>query len=119
MWISISDLRDLWLISRGQLQSLWGRNEKREWDMINVVAYFELADDSDWLSSPNRAEFLASLGTKARTFIEAEDPHRVVAFLEVPNLETVVEAMKDRAVIARLILQGVKMDTYRFFLEEK
>ena len=56
--------------------------------MVNVIASFEVADSSKWLSSSSRAD-----------------------------LETVMEALQDQALIARMILQGVKMNTCRFFLE--
>ncbi len=86
--------------------------------MVNAIAHFEIAEDSDWLSSSSRADLHDFLGIKSRIFVDAEDPHRVSTLLEMPNLESVVEALRDQAVIASMILHGIKMDTFRLLIEK-
>ena len=87
--------------------------------MPNAIAHFDVSDGAKWLTSLSRDSFLASLGISARVFIDPENPDHIAMFVDVPeiNINSALESLQSPAVMARMIVDGVDITTFRVLLE--
>ena len=86
--------------------------------MPTVIAYHEIKDAKHWLSSPKREEFFGPLGvTNIRTFVDPQRPTRGAVLMDVPDLDTVMEAVRTQAGADAMDHDGVLPETLVVLLE--
>lgn len=86
--------------------------------MTTVIAYHEVDDGAHWLTSPRRQALFDPLGVTERTFIDPENPNRIVLLLEVPNMASFLSSLESDEAKASMVLDGVKFETFTIFTEK-
>jgi hypothetical protein len=79
--------------------------------MTTVMIFHEVDDVDHWLSSPKRDEFFHSHGMTVRTFVDPEGTNQVGLIAEVPDLDTLNEALQTEAAAEAMKHDGVRPDT--------
>ena len=79
--------------------------------MTTVIAFHEIDDSDQWLSSPKREEFFGALGVSVRTFIDPGNPHNAAVLLEVPDMAALEEALQTQEAAEAMKADGVRADT--------
>jgi hypothetical protein len=84
-----------------------------------VIAHHDVKDTKHWLASPKREEFFGPLGvTNIRTFVDPQNPTHVAVLMDVPDMDTVMAAMRTDAAAAAMDHDGVLADTLVLLVEE-
>lgn len=87
--------------------------------MPTVIAHHDVKDTKHWLASPKREEFFGPLGvTNIRTFVDPQNPTHVAVLMDVPDMDTVMAAMRTDAAAAAMDHDGVRADTLVLLVEE-
>jgi hypothetical protein len=85
--------------------------------MPTVLAFHDVDDVDQWLSSPKRAELFGSAGVSVRTFRDPKGSNRVGLILEVPDMAVVQEILERDETAAAMEHDGVRPETL-LILEE-
>ena len=86
--------------------------------MPTAIAYHDVKDKDHWLASPKREEFFGPLGiTNIRTFVDPQNPTRVAALMDVPDMDAVMGAMQTEAAAEAMAYDGVLADTLVILVE--
>jgi hypothetical protein len=86
--------------------------------MPTVIGHHDVKDTAHWLASPRREEFFGPLGiTNIRTFVDPKNPNHVALMMDVPEMETLMEAMQSPDAAAAMDHDGVLGDTLVILIE--
>lgn len=85
--------------------------------MTTVMIFHEVDDVDHWLSSPKREEFFKPRGMSVRTFVDPAGTNRVGLIAEVPDMDTLNEALQTDAAAAAMKHDGVRPDTIVMLVE--
>lgn len=85
--------------------------------MTTVMIFHEVDDVDHWLSSPKRDEFFNPRGMTVRTFVDPEGTNRVGLIAEVPDMDTLNEALQSEAATEAMKHDGVHPDTIVMLVE--
>jgi hypothetical protein len=86
--------------------------------MPTVFGYHDVKDRDHWLASPKREEFLGPLGvSNIRTFVDPQNPTRVGALMDVPDMETLQTAMETEGAAEAMAHDGVLPETLVVLVE--
>ncbi len=86
--------------------------------MPTIIGYHDVKDTAHWLASPRRAEFFGPLGvTNIRTFVDPQNPTRVAALMDVPDMDAVMAAMQTPGAAEAMEHDGVVADTLVILVE--
>lgn len=85
--------------------------------MATVINFFEAHDGAKWLASPRRDNLFAPLGITTRTFTDPENPNRMAMLMEIPDEDAALQGLNSAATKATMVLDGVKMETFRLLIE--
>lgn len=79
--------------------------------MTTVMIFHEVDDVDHWLSSPKRDEFFNPRGMTVRTFVDPGGTNRVGLIAEVPDMDTLNEALQTEDAAAAMKHDGVRPNT--------
>ena len=85
--------------------------------MATVLIFHEVDDVDVWLRSPKREEFFGPIGITTRTFIDPTGTNRVGLVAEIPDLETLQEALATEAAADAMKTDGVRPETIVMLVE--
>ena len=85
--------------------------------MATVLIFHEVDDVDAWLRSPKREEFFGPRKMTARTFIDPTETNRVGLVVDVPDLETLQEALATEAAADAMKTDGVRPETIVMLVE--
>jgi hypothetical protein len=85
--------------------------------MMTVVIFHEVDDVDHWLASPKRDEFFNPRGMTVRTFVDPAGTNRVGLIAEVPDMDTLNEALQTEAAAEAMKHDGVRPDTIVMLVE--
>lgn len=86
--------------------------------MPTVFGYHDVKDRDHWLASPKREEFFGPLGVKnIRTFVDPQNPTRVGVLMDVPDMETLQQAMETEGAADAMAHDGVLPETLVILVE--
>ncbi|MBL0371324.1 hypothetical protein JJB09_04725 [Rhizobium sp. KVB221] len=87
--------------------------------MPTIVAYHNITKGADhWLKSPKRKEFFGALGvTNIRTFVDGQDPTRAAVLMDVPDMDTVKQALQSKAAADAMEYDGVVPESIVILVE--
>ena len=85
--------------------------------MATVLIFHEVDDVEAWLRSPTREEFFGPLGMTTSTFIDPTKTNRVGLVVDVPDLETLQEALATEAAADTMKTDGVRPETIVMLVE--
>jgi hypothetical protein len=84
--------------------------------MTTVISTFEVDDGAKFLASTRR-EQMKMRGIATRIFTDPENPNRIILLMEMPDLDTALQGLNSAASRAAMVLDGVKMETFRLHIE--
>lgn len=88
--------------------------------MPTVIGYHDVTDTDHWLSSPKREEFFGPLGvTNIRTFVNPDQPTKVGVLMDVPDMETLANAMQTPGAAEAMAHDGVLPETLVILVEQR
>jgi hypothetical protein len=79
--------------------------------MPTLLAFHEVDDVDQWLSSPKREEVFGPLGITVRTFRDPEGSNRVGLIAEIPDMAEWQELMESEAGADAMKFDGVRPET--------
>ena len=79
--------------------------------MTTLLITHDVDDVEHWLSSSKREEFFGPRGITARTFVDAERSEHVGLLVEVPDMETLQQALSTPEAADAMKHDGVRPDT--------
>jgi hypothetical protein len=82
-----------------------------------VLAFHEVDDVNNWLSSPKRKELFGPLGITVRTFHDPEGSKRVGLIVEVPDMATLQKVMQSEEAADAMKFDGVHPETLLILTE--
>jgi len=86
--------------------------------MPRVLAFHEVKDVQQWLSSPTREEFFGPLGvTEIKTYVDPEGSKRVGVSMNVADMEAVMGAVQAREGADAMERDGVIAETMVILIE--
>ena len=86
--------------------------------MPTILAHHNVKDKAHWLASPKRKEFFSPLGiTNIRTFVDPQNPTRVAVLMDVPDMSTLMSAMKTKAAADAMEYDGVLPESLVILVE--
>jgi len=85
--------------------------------MMTVMIFHEVDDVDHWLASPKRDEFFNPRGMSVRTFVDPTGTNQVGLIAEVPDMDTLNEALQTEAAAEAMKHDGVRPDTIVMLLE--
>ncbi|MGH9222651.1 MAG: hypothetical protein ACRD2W_02340 [Acidimicrobiales bacterium] len=86
--------------------------------MATVIAHHDIMDKDQWLASPKREEFFGPLGvTNIRTFVDPQNPTRVAALMDIPDMDAVMAAMGTQEAAHAMAHDGVLPETLVILVE--
>ena len=86
--------------------------------MPTVIGHHDVKDTQHWLASPKREEFFGPLGvTNIRTFVDPQDATRVGLLMDVPDMDTLANAMQTPGAAEAMEYDGVLPETLVILVE--
>lgn len=85
--------------------------------MTTVMILHEVDDVDRWLASPKRDEFFNPRGMTVRTFVDPAGKNRVGLIAEVPDMDTLNEALQTEAAAQAMKHDGVHPDSIVMLVE--
>ncbi|HEY5182271.1 MAG TPA: hypothetical protein VIJ07_21280 [Dermatophilaceae bacterium] len=85
--------------------------------MATVMIFHEVDDVEHWLASPQREELFGPLGITVRTFIDPAKTNRVGLLVEVPDMDTLQQAMESAETADAMKFDGVRPETILILVE--
>ena len=79
--------------------------------MTTLLITHDVDDVEHWLSSSKREEFFGPRGITARAFVDAERSEHVGLLVEVPDMETLQQALSTPEAADAMKHDGVRPDT--------
>jgi hypothetical protein len=87
--------------------------------MPTIIGHHDVKDTDHWLSSPKREEFFGPLGvTNIRTFVDPQNRTRVAVLMDVPDMDTLMNAMQSEGSAEAMAYDGVLPETLVILVEE-
>jgi hypothetical protein len=87
--------------------------------MPTVIGHHDVKDTDHWLGSPKREEVFGPLGvTNIRTFVDPQNRNHVAVLMDVADLDVVMGAMQDAAMVDAMNYDGVLPETLVLLVEE-
>lgn len=87
--------------------------------MPTVIAHHDVTDTDHWLASPKREELFGPLGvTNIRTFVNPEQPTKVAVLMDVPDMDTVMNALQKQEAADAMAHDGVLPETLVILVEQ-
>jgi hypothetical protein len=87
--------------------------------MPTIIGHHDVKDTDHWLSSPKREEFFEPLGvTNIRTFVDPQNRTRVAVLMDVPDMDTLMNAMQSEGSAEAMAYDGVLPETLVILVEE-
>jgi len=94
---------------------LWAMAQIRR-EMTALISSFEVNDSAKFLAS-SRREQMTRRGIATRIFADPENPNRIVMLMEMADLDAALEGLNSEASKAAMVLDGVRMETFRLLME--
>ena len=85
--------------------------------MATVMIFHEVDEVEHWLASPQREELFGPLGITVRTFIDPAKTNRVGLLVEVPDMDTLQQAMESAETADAMKFDGVRPETILILVE--
>lgn len=87
--------------------------------MPTIIAHHKITKGAEhWLKSPKRKEFFGSLGvTNLRTFVDPRDQTHVAILMDVPDMETLAQALQGQAAADAMAFDGVVPESIKILVE--
>jgi hypothetical protein len=80
-------------------------------DMTTLMITHDVDDVESWLASPKREEFFGPLGISARPFVDSDRSNHVGLVVDVPDLDTLQQALASPEAAAAMKHDGVRPET--------
>jgi hypothetical protein len=86
--------------------------------MPRIVTTHDVDDVDHWLAQPTREEFFGELGvTNLQTYKNPDKPNQVALSFDIPELDTLMNALGSPEAAEAMKKDGVRGDTLQFFVE--
>ena len=79
--------------------------------MMTLLITHDVDDVQHWLASPKREEYFGPLGITTRTCVDSELSNHVGLIVEVPDMDTLQQALGTPAAADAMKYDGVRPDT--------
>jgi CubicO group peptidase (beta-lactamase class C family) len=87
--------------------------------MPTVIGHHDVTDTEHWLASPKREEIFGPLGvTNIRTFVSPDDPNRVAALMDIPDMDAMMSYMQTQEAADAMAHDGVLAETLVLLVEQ-
>jgi hypothetical protein len=79
--------------------------------MTTLMITHDVDDVEHWLASPTRKEFFGPRGISARPFVDSDRSNHVGLVVEVPDMDTLEQALASPEAAAAMKQDGVRPET--------